>query len=229
MWEAVVASLTKYESIAIWLEGIALVALFFLDWLEYRRQGAERIEQHRESVAQMKIMQSHADATKASADALINIERAWLVPNGFVDPSELPSTRVVPGHVEELAVQIKNCGRTPAWLMEWLCKPLVADTADIQNLLDYSHSNRSLKGVPIPPNESENFVAEWKIERPSEIDEIREGRKQFYVYGFVRYKDIFGVASHDTYFCFHHSRRRDAIGRIAEGWAVEPEDANQHT
>jgi len=62
--------LKDYESIAIWLEGIALVALFFLDWREYRHQGTERLrqerdrmDQHKETAAQMEIWrkQIHAD------------------------------------------------------------------------------------------------------------------------------------------------------------------------
>jgi len=62
--------LNEYESIAIWLEGIALVALFVLDWREYRNQGQERakqeesrLEQHKETAAQMDIWrkQIHAD------------------------------------------------------------------------------------------------------------------------------------------------------------------------
>jgi hypothetical protein len=65
-----VAWLRNYEFIAIWLEGIALVALFFLDWREYRNQGRERenqekdrAEQRRESSDQMEIWrkQIHAD------------------------------------------------------------------------------------------------------------------------------------------------------------------------
>ncbi len=64
------AWLRDYESIAIWLEGIALVALFFLDWREFRHQGRERarqehdrLEQHKEIAAQMDIWrkQIHAD------------------------------------------------------------------------------------------------------------------------------------------------------------------------
>lgn len=62
--------LKYYEFVAIWLEGIALVALFFLDWREYRRQGDERLmqesdrsKQHEETAAQMDIWrkQIHAD------------------------------------------------------------------------------------------------------------------------------------------------------------------------
>jgi hypothetical protein len=62
--------LRNYEFIATWLEGVALVALFFLDWREYRHQGRERarqeqdrVEQHNESARQMDIWrkQIHAD------------------------------------------------------------------------------------------------------------------------------------------------------------------------
>jgi hypothetical protein len=61
---------TNQQSLALWLEGIALVAIFILELVEYKRQGQERKDQHDESVAQMKIMQSQADA-------LVNSERAW--------------------------------------------------------------------------------------------------------------------------------------------------------
>ena len=64
------AWLKYYEFVAIWLEGIALVAIFFLDWREYRNQGHERAKQeedqakqHDETAAQMDIWrkQIHAD------------------------------------------------------------------------------------------------------------------------------------------------------------------------
>jgi hypothetical protein len=70
-----IAWLRDYESIAIWLEGIALVAIFFLDWREYRHQGRERerqeqdrLEQHKESAQQMEIWrkQIHAIAWRKS-------------------------------------------------------------------------------------------------------------------------------------------------------------------
>jgi len=59
-----------YEFVAIWLEGVALVAIFFLDWREYQKQGHERLKQeedriiqHKETAAQMEIWrkQIHAD------------------------------------------------------------------------------------------------------------------------------------------------------------------------
>ena len=73
------------EAIAMWVEGIALVLIFGLELAEYKRQGQERKDQHKESVEQMAIMQSQADAAKANAEAarlnaqaVLNSERAWI-------------------------------------------------------------------------------------------------------------------------------------------------------
>jgi hypothetical protein len=49
-----------------------------LELAEYRRQGRERKDQHEESAAQMRIAQAAANAAKASADAVLNSERAWI-------------------------------------------------------------------------------------------------------------------------------------------------------
>src|SRR5436190_19754210 len=71
--ETIINWLKTYEFIAIWLEGIALVAIFALDWLEYRMQGQERlrqeqdrIEQHTETAAQMDIWRSHIHAARVA-------------------------------------------------------------------------------------------------------------------------------------------------------------------
>src|SRR5258705_2870411 len=69
---------THEQSLAIWLEGLALVAIFGLELKEYRRQGVERIEQHKEVVEQMRIARDAAEAAKLSAQAVLNSERAWI-------------------------------------------------------------------------------------------------------------------------------------------------------
>ncbi len=66
------------EALALWLEGIALVLIFVLELAEYKRQGQERKDQHEESVKEMQIARDAATAAKASADALLNSERAWI-------------------------------------------------------------------------------------------------------------------------------------------------------
>src|SRR5260221_14688171 len=57
------------EPIAVWLEAIALIAIFFLDWKERKENRKERQEQHEENAAQLRVAQSQAEATKKSADA----------------------------------------------------------------------------------------------------------------------------------------------------------------
>jgi hypothetical protein len=57
--------LIKYEAFAIWLEGIALVAIFIWDRIDNHQS-------HKETLKQMAIMQSQADA-------LVNSERTWVI------------------------------------------------------------------------------------------------------------------------------------------------------
>jgi hypothetical protein len=68
---ALTAWLRNYEFVAIWLEGVALVAIFVLDWRERRDQRKERREQHRETAAQFDVSQRQVEAAKTSADAAI--------------------------------------------------------------------------------------------------------------------------------------------------------------
>src|SRR5271170_5808631 len=61
-----------YEATAVWLEGIALVAIFLWD----RVDGDE---QHRETIEQLKVSQDQVKVAMLSAQAAINTERPWLV------------------------------------------------------------------------------------------------------------------------------------------------------
>src|SRR5712675_1070061 len=78
--------LDSHQYLALWIEGIALLFIFGLDWWVYRKSVADRKNQHDESVAQMEIMRNQAKATEIaanaankSAEALINSERAWII------------------------------------------------------------------------------------------------------------------------------------------------------
>src|SRR5258708_5830736 len=57
------------ETIAVWLEAVALIAIFFLDWKERKETRQDQQRQHDETAAQLRIAQSQAEATKKSADA----------------------------------------------------------------------------------------------------------------------------------------------------------------
>jgi len=68
---ALAAWLKNHESLAIWLEGIALVAIFYLDWRERRDQRKERKTQHEETATQLAASQKQVEAAIKSADAAI--------------------------------------------------------------------------------------------------------------------------------------------------------------
>jgi hypothetical protein len=128
MLETILCWLHKYESLAIWLEGIALVAIFVLDWRNRADQRRDREEQHEETVAQLKVSQ-------AQADAIMNSERAWvmaeLIPicekfndgywrrrvgNGWTTLSE---EEIVKGDYLRHRLKFTNMGKTPAHVLRY--------------------------------------------------------------------------------------------------------------
>jgi hypothetical protein len=131
-WSTVSVFLIKYEAVAVWIEGLALVAIFFLDWREFERQGREREEQHEETLAQMAAMQRQADGTEIVANAaranaetarenielLINRERARLVlqPDALEQiTSPIPITDPM---FKNVAYKITHYGFTPAFIVD---------------------------------------------------------------------------------------------------------------
>jgi hypothetical protein len=104
--------LTKYEAVAVWLEGIALVAIFIWDRLDAKRD-------HEETVAQLEIAQAQIKLSQ-------NAERAWILTE--LEWSDTSRLRVVTGtssrkgeeSVETTSVGVtlvcKNEGRSPAWV-----------------------------------------------------------------------------------------------------------------
>jgi hypothetical protein len=64
--ESILEAMSQYESVAVWLEAIALIAIFFLDFSEYRKQGEDREEQHKETLKQMRIMEQQANSASES-------------------------------------------------------------------------------------------------------------------------------------------------------------------
>ncbi|SRR6266851_1622915 len=121
---------TNEQSIAIWLEGFALVAIFILELVEYRRQGRDKKEQHEEWVKQMAIMQSQADAAKDAteaakanaeaaklgAEAVLNSERAWIevILGPVTQPDYQDDAQSISSGLFECSIQIENKGKTIA-------------------------------------------------------------------------------------------------------------------
>ncbi len=96
--------LNRNEGIAVWLEAIALIAIFGLDYFEREDNRRERREQQKETLAQLNISRKQVKAAMLSARSAINMERPWLVVTWLSDED-------VPDIVN---FSCRNKGNTPA-------------------------------------------------------------------------------------------------------------------
>jgi hypothetical protein len=202
MLETILSWLHKYESLAIWLEGIALVAIFVLDWKNRTDQRKDREGQHEETLAQLNVAQ-------AQADALINSERAWVMAElKLVEPSAVSEItqpdKTVWTHVH-FDLVCTNAGATPAWIFEQSVCVEVTDRVIFSNTpyptpeilkSDGRHVQRFYQIWPVvkgdPPIQSRGTAKckGWAT---------RNNRLYTYIYGVVRYRDAFSPLR-ETYF-----------------------------
>jgi hypothetical protein len=172
-----------------------------------------------------------AEAARDNIQAVIDSERAWLLPCDFVRPKALPTTRLTSRQSEQLTVHFQNCGRTPAWILDYYIEAVVVDVADdIGKLLgSLQPEEESPNSRPIPPNDKEYFVGcDWNS-TASGMADIQAGKKHLYVYGYIAYRSTVGNESCYSYFCFHYARIRDSRGNVEEGWMMDPIEANHYS
>jgi hypothetical protein len=164
---------------------------------QIRRQAYILVD-HRTHLEQLAAAaSSNAGAAKASADALINGERAWVVTRiSWQDgPKELTTTNSNGETRTFLSVSLKyrNDGRTPAWITNqriW-CR-LVEDAPP------------AIPNTAIPPSYSRlgpdpiSVGRRWKLSTSLECEGKRASMgTAMVVYGVVSYRDIFG--EHETW------------------------------
>jgi hypothetical protein len=203
------------QSLAIWLEGLALVAIFGLELKEYRRQGRERIEQHEESVAQMTIMQSQADATRDSATAakeaaevaritagiLVQTERGRIIIYwDQVAHMDLSPTGIHDGRLEHcFNWACGNTGRTPVQLTSTYSRFIVVEKlSDLPETPECPVGDeKPYIGEPLQPKKVGRPQTDWfavPLETTVSFEEIqtrsRSGGCLLYAYGYARYMDI---------------------------------------
>jgi hypothetical protein len=203
------------ESLAIWLEGVALVAIFGLELAEYKRQGQERKEQHDESAAQMKIARDAADAARTSADAVLNSERAWVTVKPYHWSPELRATwqpgddpvpsGEMPAEVPLFSAQLCNSGKTPAQIDEVAVRYLyVKQSLSVLPEVPEHGIFSPQNGYLLVPNDND-FVVQVRLRhfddpeqcllKRAEIDALRgsgDRRNFLYAFGLVRYRDAYG-------------------------------------
>src|SRR5437016_9769680 len=87
----------SHQYLALWLEGIALLAIFIWDRLDSRKQHEEMLAQLRIAQRQVDASLENAYAAKAAAESVINAERAWVMGElGWDDNVKLRSKNGVP-------------------------------------------------------------------------------------------------------------------------------------
>ncbi len=139
-----------------------------------------------------------AEAAKASADALINSERAWIMAQiiwsaempGAADPTRLRVIEGTGSEGETLSVDVhliyKNDGRTPGWITE-------------RRILF-----RQVEMLPLPPQfevlpgdhqvigpEPLKVGGHGKVPAILTVAGRREQGKKLVIYGFIKYRDVF--------------------------------------
>jgi hypothetical protein len=171
-----------------------------------------------------------AEAAKASADALINIERARMHPEVMVEPRNLlEMARENCPNTVEISIRFNNIGRTQAWVTGWCFNTLISSTPRVLPF-EYTGINDSV-GYWVAAGAGENLYTDFMVPGFTYIDEIWQGTIYFYAYGFLRYRDVFQRADeppHETYFSRRYTRRYTFEG-MHEGWMADgPEGANRN-
>lgn len=147
-----------------------------------------------------------ADAAKASAEALPNVERAYLFLDGKLESQLHWPTATSEKRESVIRPIFKNHGKTPAILKELYWDVLVLDRLPGQREVD------ALRGGPFPVSliigsggKSEPFDVPFSIDG-SDVDSILLSRSRYmYFVGRVRYDDVFGK-THETGFCIQYRR-----------------------
>jgi hypothetical protein len=117
----------SHQYIALWLEGIALLAIFIWDRIDASQQ-------HKQTLAQIRASEEAAKAADKSAEALINTERAWVIaelvpicvkfghwcrPVGDGGWATLSEEEILNGVHMRHKLKLTNMGRTPAHILRY--------------------------------------------------------------------------------------------------------------
>jgi hypothetical protein len=117
--------LAKYEAVAVWLEGIALVAIFIWDRVDAKSA-------HDETLEQIALVRQQIAITQKQVEVSQNAERAWLMTELMWQDAKEPHYHLRPDELNELKVykseangtmthvmvrlHCRNSGRSPAWV-----------------------------------------------------------------------------------------------------------------
>jgi hypothetical protein len=190
------------QAVFLWLafrETTAATGLTAQALTEAQRSNAASEELTRESNTNARIS---ADAAKESADALINVERAWMILDRFQQVNTAGSASLM------IMFSFKNSGRTPAWITQFSFR-LTLSPNEIIVPINYDVISDGPWADPRPIEQGAGIrdVTARLMPRPEDGTEndrasaIDRGSLYLYFFGILRYRDIFSSAC-ETRFCY---------------------------
>lgn len=229
------------DSVAMWVEGVALVLIFGLELKEYKRQGRDKKEQHEEWLKQMAIMQSQADA-------LVNSERAWvvaeLVPQAvkFGDQwcrfvggghASMSTEEVLAGHHLRYKLKFTNMGRTPAQIFGFTIRYSCLGEG-VKDLPENAGGNQTshrpfehLLGGNGQAVEIEEPIVDVGEYIDHDLDAIKRFEKTAVIHGSVKYRHMFSSLD-DCYadFCYSYTASQERLSSVGRHTKQRQERAN---
>lgn len=107
--------LEAHQYVAIWIEGVALLLIFGLDFYERIEHRKEREEQHKETIAQLKVSQQQVEAaTQAALAAKKSTDISAALHRPFIGLSGVTLKTGWGTRFWDIAFGIKNYGTLPA-------------------------------------------------------------------------------------------------------------------
>jgi hypothetical protein len=226
--------LDSHQYLALWIEGIALLAILIYDVIDGHQQ-------HKQTLAQMEIMQNQARATETaanattkSAEALINSERAWiiaeLIPQAVRvhnvwfrvgDTRPMNAAEVLAGRHLKYGFKLTNMGRTPAQIFGFTIRYTclgkgVTDLPDNAggNQAGYRSFEHLLGGgqateIGEPIVDVGQYIGD-------DADAIKRLEKTAVIHGEVKYRHMFSTDDFYAHFCYSYKASEErliSIGR----------------
>src|SRR5229473_1447728 len=238
----------SHQYLALWLEGIALLAILIWDVISASQQ-------HKQTLAQMEIMQNQARATETaanaankSAEALINSERAWVIAElapqavrfgdhwcRFVGKghASLSPEEIRAGHHLRYKLKLTNMGRTPAQIFGFTIRYSCLGEG-VTDLPENAGGNQAstlpfehlLAGNGEAVEIGEPIVDVGKyIEH--EFDAIKSLKKTAVIHGSVKYRHMFSSVD-DCYadFCYSYTVSQERLSSVGRHTKQRQQKAN---
>jgi hypothetical protein len=166
-----------------------------------------------------------AAAAKASADALKNSERSWVLAR--VDDTGLRERLELRDSVTRLVCNVQNCGKTLALLESLSVKMDRVEKIDsLPEEPDYGSPDVWINGLPLAPN---GFTQRMFYLTFLDRSSVEQSANFLYLYGQVIYRDVYGDR-HETRFCYRFRPRwREADPQTAGFEFGGPPSYNQAT